>query len=79
MLKRIEEPDTMTITFPVPGQMYVYIDPIDNTWAGPTDGSFTAVQSPMSPPGMTTAFRTVGSKNDVRNKTWRENSLPRHP
>ena len=39
MLKRNEEPDTMTIVFPVPGQMYVYIDPIDNTWAGPTDGT----------------------------------------
>ena len=62
MLKRIEEPDTMTITFPVPGQMYVYIDPIDNTWAGPTDGTFMAVQSPMSPPGMTTAFRTAGPR-----------------
>jgi len=62
MVKRIEEPDTMTIAFPVPGQMYVYIDPIDNTWAGPTDGTFMAVQSPMSPPGITTAFRTAGSR-----------------
>jgi hypothetical protein len=59
MLKRIEEPDTMTIAFPVSGQMYVYIDPIDNTWAGPTDGTFMAAQSPMSPPGMTTAHRTA--------------------
>ena len=50
----------MTIAFPAPGQMYIYIDPIDNTWAGPTDGTFMAVQSPMSPPGMTTAFRLAG-------------------
>ncbi|MGA7222966.1 MAG: hypothetical protein WBX16_08920 [Candidatus Acidiferrales bacterium] len=62
MLKRIEEPDTMTIVFPVPGQMYVYVNPIDNTWAGPTDGTFMAVQSPMSPPGMTTAFRIAGPR-----------------
>ncbi len=62
MLKRIEEPDTMTIAFPVPGQMYIYVDPIDNTWAGPTDGTFMAVQSPMSPPGMTTAYRIEGAR-----------------
>lgn len=62
MLKRIEEPDTMTIAFPAPGQMYIYVDPIDNTWAGPADGTFMAVQSPMSPPGMTTAFRTAGPR-----------------
>jgi len=62
MLKRIEEPDMMTIAFPVSGQMYVYIDPIDNTWAGPTDGTFMVAQSPMSPPGMTTAFRTAGPR-----------------
>ena len=52
----------MTIVFPVPGQMYVYVNPIDNTWAGPTDGTFMAVQSPMSPPGMTTAFRIAGPR-----------------
>lgn len=62
MTKRVEEPDTMTITFPVPGQMYIYVDPIDNTWAGPTDGTFMAVQSPMSSPGMTTAFRIAGPR-----------------
>jgi hypothetical protein len=62
MLKRIEEPDTMTIAFPAPGQMYIYVDPIDNTWAGPADGTFMAVQSPMSPPGMTTAFRSAGPR-----------------
>jgi hypothetical protein len=62
MLKRIEEPDTMTIAFPAPGQMYIYVDPIDNTWAGPPDGTFMAVQSPMAPPGMTTAFRTAGPR-----------------
>ncbi|MGC1620184.1 MAG: hypothetical protein WA765_16965, partial [Candidatus Acidiferrum sp.] len=62
MLKRVEEPDTMTIAFPAPGQMYIYVDPIDNTWAGPADGTFMAVQSPMSPPGMTTAFRIAGPR-----------------
>ncbi|MGB0034104.1 MAG: hypothetical protein WBP79_01360 [Candidatus Acidiferrales bacterium] len=62
MVKRIEEPDTLTVAFPVPGQMYMYVDPIDNTWAGPTDGTFMAVQSPMSPPGMTTAYRIAGPR-----------------
>ena len=62
MLKRIEEPDTMTIAFPATGQMYIYVDPIDNTWAGPADGTFMAVQSPMSPPGMTTAFRIAAPR-----------------
>ena len=52
----------MTIAFPAPGQMYIYVDPIDNTWAGPPDGTFMAVQSPMSPPGMTTAFRIAGPR-----------------
>ena len=52
----------MTIAFPAPGQMYIYVDPIDNTWAGPADGTFMAVQSPMSPPGMTTAFRIAGPR-----------------
>ena len=68
MLNRIEEPDTMTIIFPAPGQMYIYVDPIDNTWAGPTDGTFIAVQSPMSPPGMTTAFRIAGPRR-MRSET----------
>ena len=25
------------------GQMYIYIDPIDNTWVGPIDGTFMVV------------------------------------
>lgn len=62
MIKRIEEPDILTIAFPVPGQMYMYIDPIDNTWAGPPDGTFMAVQSPMSPSGMTTAYRIASPR-----------------
>jgi hypothetical protein len=62
LVKRIEEPDTLTIAFPVPGQMYMYVDPIDNTWVGPTDGTFMAVQSPMSPPGMTTAYWAAGPR-----------------
>jgi hypothetical protein len=62
LVERREEPDTMTIAFPVAGQMYTYVDPIDNTWVGPTDGTFTAVQSPMSPPGTTTAFRIAGAR-----------------
>jgi hypothetical protein len=62
MLKRNEEPDTMTIAFPAPGQMYIYVDPIDNTWAGPADGTFMAVQSPMAAPGMATAFRIAAPR-----------------
>lgn len=62
MVKRIEEPDTLTIAFPVSGQMYMYVDPIDNTWVGPTDGTFMEVQSPMSPPGMTTAYWVAGPR-----------------
>jgi hypothetical protein len=62
LVKRIEEPDTLTIAFPVPGQMYMYVDPIDNTWVGPTDGTFMAVQSPMSPPGITTAYLVAGPR-----------------
>lgn len=62
VVKRVEEPDTFTIAFPVRGQMYIYIDPVDNTWAGPTDGTFMVSQSPMSPPGMTTAFRVVSPR-----------------
>lgn len=62
MVKRVEEPDTLTIAFPVPGQMYIYVDPIDNTWAGPMDGTFMAVQSPVSPPGMTSAYRIAGPR-----------------
>jgi hypothetical protein len=62
MVKRIDEPDVMTIAFPVPGQMYIYVDPIDNTWAGPTDGTFMAVQSPLAAPGTTTAFRIASPR-----------------
>ena len=61
-MKRVEEPDTLTIAFPVSGQMYMYVDPIDNTWAGPMDGTFMAVQSPMSPPDMTSAYRVAGPR-----------------
>lgn len=63
MVKRVENvQDTLTIAFPVPGQMYMYVDPIDNTRAGPMDGTFMAVQSPVSPPGMTSAYRIAGPR-----------------
>ena len=70
----------MTIAFPVPGQMYIYVDPIDNTWAGPTDGTFHGgAKSDVASGNDDRLSDCRASKNDVRDKTWRQDSLPRHP
>lgn len=73
MVKRVENvQDTLTIAFPVPGQMYMYVDPIDNTRAGPMDGTFMAVQSPVSPPGNDIGLSNCGpAENDFRGQVWR--------
>jgi hypothetical protein len=62
IVQRVEEPDTLTIAFPAPGQLYLYIDPIDYTWAGPLNGSFHAVQCPMLSPGTSSSFQLAGPR-----------------
>lgn len=62
VVKSVADPDIVTLAFPVPGQMYFYLDPDGATWAGPTDGTFMAVHSTMSPPGLSWAYRVVNPR-----------------
>ena len=62
IVKRVEEPDTLTMVFPAPGQLHLSIDPINYTWTGSMDSTFQPVHCPMLPPGTTSAFRLEGSR-----------------
>jgi hypothetical protein len=62
VVKRVEEPDTLTIFFPAPGQLHLNIDPIDYTWTGSMDGAFRPVHCPMLSPGTTSAFQLAGAR-----------------
>jgi hypothetical protein len=69
VVKRVEEPDVFYIAFPAPGQLYIYIDPMDYTWAGPSDGTFRPVQCPQLAPGTTSAFKLTGPRRmDIQTK-----------
>jgi hypothetical protein len=69
VVKRVEEPDIFYIAFPAPGQLYVYIDPMDYIWAGPLDGTFRPVQCPQFAPGTASAFKlTSPHRMDIQTK-----------
>ena len=69
VVKRVEEPDVFYVAFPAPGQLYIYIDPMDYTWAGPLDGTFRPVQCPQLVPGTASAFKLTGpSRMDIQTK-----------
>lgn len=63
IVQRVEEPDTLTIVFPAPGQLHLNIDPIDYTWTGSMDGTFHPVHCPMLSPGTTSAFHLSGLRS----------------
>jgi hypothetical protein len=69
VVKRTEEPDSFYIAFPAPGQLYIYIDPMDYTWAGPLDGTFRPVQCSQVAPGTASAFKLTGPRRmDIQTK-----------
>ena len=69
VVNRVEEPDTFYIAFPAPGQLYIYIEPMDYTWAGPMYGTFRPVQCPQVVPGTASAFHLADPRRmDVETK-----------
>jgi hypothetical protein len=58
-VQRVEEPDYLYIALPAPGQMYQFLDPSEETWAGPLDGTFMLRQGSQVAKGTSESFKLV--------------------